>query len=72
MALEWCRRMTWWYKLYLEAADETFCFSDVDLASYTADPYWLRRCQDLLPGPAHHQRAEALDKLTPTNPDVAA
>ena len=65
MASEWCRRMGFFYSLWIEANDHSYIFTNNQLNSYEPDPFWVDMRDLMLAGSLVRARADAIDGVEP-------
>jgi hypothetical protein len=68
LALEWCRRMQFWFDLWLEQGDAKYRFSSEELLSYEETPEWMAFCDNAPPTGPLADRINAIRGLFPQSP----
>jgi len=68
LALEWCRRMQFWFDLWLEQGNTKYCFSAEELLSYEETPEWMAFCENAPSTGALADRISAIRGLFPQSP----
>ena len=68
LALEWCRRMQFWFDLWLEQGDTKYRFSAEELLSYEEAPGWRAFCDNAPSVGVLADRINAIRGLFPQSP----
>ena len=68
LALEWCRRLQFFFDIWRHQDDSKYVYTDSDLKSYTAQPDWQAFVASLSLASDTLKRANVLSMLVPTNP----
>ena len=68
LALEWRRRVQFWFDLWLEQGDAKYRFSAEELLSYEETPEWMAFCDNAPPTGALADRINAIRGLFPQSP----
>jgi hypothetical protein len=68
LAQEWRSRADCFFRLYLDADDTHFLYSDVELASYVATQAWTDFCASKAHASEAHTKCLMVEQLRPRNP----
>ena len=68
MALEVCRRLEHYFRIYLEADNDAMVYSEAQQASYEESIDWIDWILGLLDGDAAFDRAVGIRKIVPSHP----
>ena len=68
LALEWCRRLQFFFDIWRQQDDPTYVYSDSDLQAYSETEEWKTFLASIRANPETNRRVEAIRCLLPTNP----